>query len=241
MLRFTPVALVVGLLLTACGALPRDDLNDAAKSVSRPDPVSLGAGALPRLFETREAEGLAVSYNFIQKGRAGSVLRLTVRNTSTAAKHFSPTVRVTDDAGYDLVPYTFMALVRLAAAVTEGPVPDAFFAQAADCYNAGPTGRDVVQNLADLKVFPALGLLPSGVNDGTGSGEAIAPDQRRRDAAAYLDWLSKFWLRKSYTLAPGQTVSAMLIFPDRAAPLPLRVDVEFGEAHFRFTTASQAR
>ena len=227
MLRFTPVALVVGLLLTACGALPRDDLNDAAKSVSRPDPVSLGAGALPRLFETREAEGLAVSYNFIQKGRAGSVLRLTVRNTS--------------NAGYDLVPYTFMALVRLAAAVTEGPVPDAFFAQAADCYNAGPTGRDVVQNLADLKVFPALALLPSGVNDGTGSGEAIAPDQRRRDAAAYLDWLSKFWLRKSYTLAPGQTVSAMLIFPDRAAPLPLRVDVEFGEAHFRFTTASQAR
>ena len=241
MLRFTPVALVVGLLLTACGALPRDDLNDAAKSVSRPDPVSLGAGALPRLFETREAEGLAVSYNFIQKGRAGSVLRLTVRNTSTSAKHFSPTVRVTDATGYDLVPYTYMALVRLAAAVTEAPVSDALYLQAADCYNAGATGRDVVQNLTDLKVFPALALLPSGVNDGAGSGDAIAPDQRRRDAAAYLDWLSKFWLRKTYTLAAGQAVSAMLAFPDRAAPLPLHVDIGVDETHYRFTTAAQVR
>jgi hypothetical protein len=87
--------------LMLAGCVSTTVLNDPAKSLNGPDVASLKPDSDGRIYETREANGVEVSYNLTKTGDE-LVLRLILRNQTGSRMKIAPRVSMTDANGFQI-------------------------------------------------------------------------------------------------------------------------------------------
>lgn len=232
---------LIGAALAGC-ALPVQ-LNDPTRSTSALDTANLLA---PRQipFETKEIDGVAVSYNLFHwksNNLAGYRLTLNIRNSSGTELSVSPRLTLKDGAGFLVQPYQYQSFMAEAASLAGITVPPMPASQASTYYSTGTirntsTGSTYSYSGSTQQV-PAGGFA-SGFAQGMAQGAAIRAGNDREEGRVMLRWGNAFWLKSNYELPPATAVSGALFFPANDIGVkPLALTVEIGARKFEFLTA----
>lgn len=233
MLNVSRIIIVVCIifLFSGCSTTqPTQHLNDPLRSHTSLDVASISSPEeIP--YETKEGNILSVSYNLsFDEGDEFSGYRLTLvfQNLSASPIVIKPGILLQDASGFLIQSYTYEAFINEAAILAGTNVP--IRSNTSGVYKPPTSGG-------------AAGSFAQGLADGWARGSAQAAANQaqsdRDEGKLMLRWANSYWLKSSYELPPGASISGALYFPaNRLGKLPLHLIIETGIERFDFSTIS---
>ena len=232
--------LLLGVALGGC-AVPVQ-LNEPSRSVPSLDTATL-SGPRNILFETKEIDGVAVSYSLLH-GKSSNIsgyrLTLQIRNNSRTEQSLSPRLTLKDGAGFIVQPYQYQVFMAKAASLAETAMPQIPVSQASTYYSTG-TIRDVstgsTYSYSGTTQQVPSGGGESGIAQGMTQIAVMRAGTDREEGRLLLRWGDAFWLKSTYRIPPATAISGALFFPANYIGVkPLTLIVEIGARKFEFMT-----
>ena len=184
-----------------------------------------------------ERKGLAVTYRLAYSTSPhfpGYQLTLMFRDIAGIQRHIEPRVLLQAEDGMVLQPVSGERLEVQAAIVAHTPVPvippppPTYAHQGTITLPSGQTAT-----------YSGTSRPQGGFAEGFARGQAVKARrqaiQDREEGALMGRWLAN-WLKRSYTLPAGDTVSGWLLYPDRHSPSKLTVEVDGERYEFNSVT-----
>ena len=235
-------AVAVTLVAGQTIAGPRN-LNDPDRSVERPDVAPVDDDDdIP--FETREQNGIAVSYNLqLRNDGLGPVYRavLIIRNTGSMAISVTPQLTLLDGDGLVIKPYSFEGLRSDAFALAGTTAPPIPSSERARYYQGAVTDSSTGQTFNYTGQSTSAGSFSNGFAKGYAMGAQMRAQADAANGFTLVKWANNHWLNSQYHyVATGTAVSGAIMYPGSKKPrLPMQLVVQLGDEKFVFVTKSK--